>query len=249
MKKLLIVLFALGLLVGCSSATKSDKESYVIGLDDTFAPMGFKDDKGNYTGFDIELAKAVGEYLGIDFTFKSIDWNSNVLELNSKKIDLVWNGMTITDERLAKMSISDPYFEDSQALYVLKDSSIKAKDDLVGKTVGLQLGSSAEEAFGKDAVASTVKEVKKYQDNTQALTDLKAGRVDAVVVDSVVGDYYLSKQSGFLKLEDNFGIEFFGVGARTEDKELTTKINEAIKALKDNGTYQEIFDRWFKNNG
>ncbi len=237
------------LLVGCQSTTKKSESSLVIGLDDTFAPMGFKDEQGNYTGFDIELAKAVGDYLGIDFTFKSIDWNSNILELNSKKIDLIWNGMTITDKRLNEMAITEPYFEDAQALYVLKGSSIQSKEDLKDKIIGLQLGSSAEEAFNQDEIASKVKETKKYQDNVQALSDLKAGRVDAVVVDSVVGDYYLSKQSGFVKLDDNFGVEYFGIGARKGETDLVNKINEAIKALKENGEYQKIYDRWFKNNG
>lgn len=248
MKKLMIALMVTLLLVGCQS-TKKNEKTYVIGMDDTFAPMGFKDEQGNYTGFDVELAKAVGDYLGVEFTFKSIDWNSNVLELNSKKIDLIWNGMTITDKRISEMAISDPYYEDTQALYVLKDSGIKTKEDLKGKVIGIQLGSSADEAFAKDPISASVKEIKRYQDNVQTMSDLKAGRLDAVVLASTAGDYYIAKtkETVFLKLTDRFAIEYVGIGARKEDTELIEQINQAIQALKDNGEYQKIYDRWFKS--
>lgn len=242
------LLLAIGL-VGCGNSSSSDKTTYIIGLDDTFAPMGFKDEKGEYTGFDIDLAKAVAEEMGITFEFKSIDWNSATLELTSKKIDLIWNGMSITPERQEKLAISKPYFQGNQTIYVTENSTLAKKADLEGKVIGIQLGSSAQVAFDADPIAQKVKDITKYQDNTQAMIDLKAGRVDAVILDSMVGDYYTAQQPGYKKLNESFATEDMGIGARKDDAAFIEKIDAAIATLKSNGVYDEIYKKWFGGQG
>ncbi|MGL5042922.1 MAG: amino acid ABC transporter substrate-binding protein [Culicoidibacterales bacterium] len=250
MKKLLylfsVILLAGGLLASCAKTAKtSEGTSYIIGLDDTFAPMGFKDAQGEYTGFDIELAKAVGENLGITFAFKSINWDSATLELTSKKIDLIWNGMSITPKRQAEMAISKPYFVGNQTIYTTDKSPILTKADLANKLIGIQLGSSAQTAFDADPISKSVKTITKYQDNTQAMLDLKAGRVDAVILDSMVGDYYTSQQPGYKKVNESFAKEDMGIGARKDDDALIAKIDSAIEQLRTDGTYDKIYQKWF----
>lgn len=222
-------------------------KSIVVGLDDNFPPMGFKDEKNELVGFDIDLAKEAGKRLGAEVTFKPIDWNAKEAELNGKRVDVLWNGLTITEERKANILFTTPYLENRQIVVVLDKSPIKAKADLSGKVVGVQDGSSAVEAVAKDeATAKSLKELKKFGDNVTALMDLSAGRLDALVVDEVVGRYYTSKKPGeYRVLDENFGTEDYGVGTRKDDTELMSKIQKAMDDMKADGTAAKISTQWF----
>ncbi|WP_434511156.1 transporter substrate-binding domain-containing protein [Desulfitobacterium sp. AusDCA] len=245
------------LLAGCGStnagttATTSDApQKIVVGLDDNFPPMGFRDEKNNLVGFDIDLATEAAKRLGMQVEFKPIDWNSKEVELNSKKIDVLWNGLTITEERKKNIAFTKAYMENRQIIVVLPNSNIKTKANLAGKTVGVQDGSSSVDALNNDAATlKTFKELKKYSDNVNALLDLKAGRVDAVVVDEIVGRYYTNKKPGeYTILSDNFGSEEYGVGLRKEDTQLLEKIQKALDDMKKDGKAAEISQKWFGEN-
>ena len=220
----------------------------VVGLDDNFPPMGFRDEKGQLVGFDIDLAKEAAKRLGVEVEFKPIDWNAKEAELSGKRVDALWNGLTITDERKKNIAFSAPYMENHQIIVVKGGSPIKTKADLAGKLIGVQDGSSAVDAIGKDeATAKSFKDMKKYGDNVTALMDLSTGRVDAVVLDEVVGRYYTSKKPGEYKvLEENFGSEDYGVGLRKDDTELLAKLDNALDAMKTDGTAQTIYAKWFE---
>ncbi len=170
-----------------------DKKTIILGLDETFPPMGFRDSKTNeIIGFDIDLAKEAASRLGVELILQPIDWDSKELELNNKKIDMIWNGMSITDERIEEMFLSKPYVANAQVIIVSKDSDIKAKKDLAGKTVGLQKGSSALDAVKADEdVFKSIGNIAEYEENVSAYLDLKAGRIDAFVVDKVVGEWII----------------------------------------------------------
>jgi len=169
-----------------------DKGTLVLGLDDSFPPMGYRDDNNEIVGFDIDLAKEVAARLGVELVLQPIDWNSKEMELNSGNIDCIWNGMTITDERIDTMFIPKAYIANEQIIIVGEGCGIETKADLEGKIVGLQAGSSALEALTSDtATYESVKEVIEYADNVAAYLDLKAGRIDALVVDSIVGYYII----------------------------------------------------------
>ena len=169
-----------------------DKGTLVLGLDDSFPPMGYRDDNNEIVGFDIDLAKEVAARLGVELVLQPIDWNSKEMELNSGNIDCIWNGMTITDERIDTMFIPKAYIANEQIIIVGEGCGIETKADLKGKIVGLQAGSSALEALTSDtATYESVKEVIEYADNVAAYLDLKAGRIDALVVDSIVGYYII----------------------------------------------------------
>ncbi|MCL2656513.1 MAG: amino acid ABC transporter substrate-binding protein [Betaproteobacteria bacterium] len=219
----------------------------VVGLDDNFPPMGFRNEKHELTGFDIDMAKEAARRLGMEVEFKPIDWNAKEAELNSKRVDVLWNGLTITEKRKEKIAFTRPYLENRQIIVVTGESSIMSKADLAGKTVGVQEGSTAVEAVQRDAeTLRTFKELKQFGDNVTALLDLKAGRLDALVVDEVVGRYYTAKKPGeYVILEDHFGTEEYGVGVRKDDLTLLAKLQEAIDSMKRDGTSARISTQWF----
>lgn len=233
-----------------SVASALDKDTLVVGLDDTFAPMGFKDEKGELVGFDIDLAKAVGEKLGKEIEFQTIDWSMKETELNAGNIDFIWNGYTITESRKTQVSFGTPYLKNRQIIITLADSEVNSKADLAGKTVAAQTGSSAVDAISEEPeVLATFKDGKPvtYESNNDVLMDLEAGRVDAAVADEVIVRYYISKkgEEKFKVLEEDFGDEEYGVGMRQSDTELVEAFNKVYAELKEEGTLAEISTKWF----
>lgn len=218
----------------------------VVGLDDNFPPMGFRDEKGALVGFDIDLAREAAKRLGAEVEFKPIDWNAKEAELGGKRVDVLWNGLTITEPRKEKIAFTAPYLENRQIVIVTAQSAVKTKADLAGKVIGVQEGSSAVEAIDKDPAGKTVKQLKKFGDNVTALMDLTAGRLDALVVDEVVGRYYTAKKPGeYAILDEHFGTEEYGVGVRKDDAELLGKIQKAMDEMKKDGAAARISNQWF----
>lgn len=228
MKRYVMMMFTtiavLALLVGCGtkSGSKSgndgnqgEQKEIVIGIDDKFAPLGFRDESNEIVGFDIDYARAAAEKMGITVKFQPIDWKTKETELSSGRIDLIWNGYTITDERKEKVLFTKPYLKNAQVVATLADSELTTLADLEGKVVGLQALSSAAEALGANSIESKIKTVSEFGDNVLALTDLKTGRLDAVVIDEVVIDYYMSKEEGTFKvLDESLAPEEYGVGVK-----------------------------------
>lgn len=254
-KKLIVVALAgtmvLGL-SGCGKSTKStlNKSEIVIGFDNTFVPMGFKDEKGEDTGFDVELAKEVFKRLGKQVKFQNIDWSMKETELSSKNIDLIWNGYSITDERKEKVQFSDPYLDNSQIIVTLANSAVSTKADLKGKKVGTQSQSSSLEALNKEEdVVKGLKDGKPVLFDTfnDAFMDLEAGRTDAIVADEILARYYIAQrgESKYKVLSDNFGNEQYAVGARKDDKDLIDSINKTLKEMKSDKTSGKISEKWF----
>lgn len=169
-----------------------EKGNLVLGLDDSFPPMGFRDDSNNIVGFDIDLATEVCKRIGVKLVLQPIDWDAKEMELSTGNIDCIWNGMTINDERVANMYFTKAYIANEQIVIVPTKSQIKKIDGLKGKIVGLQKGSSSLEALSKHDVFDEVKSITEFADNVTAFLDLKANRVDAFVVDSVAGRYIMA---------------------------------------------------------
>lgn len=256
---LLLVVMSGLLLTGCGNTGTQDAgkkaetktpQKIVIGLDDTFAPMGFRDDNNNLVGFDIEMAKEAASRLNMEIEFRPIDWNSKEVELNSKKVDVLWNGLTITEDRKKNIAFTKPYMANQQIIIVPANSTIKTKADLAGKVVGTQDGSTGVDAINKEPqVQKTFKELKLYGDFSQALMDLKTSRLDAVVIDEVVGRYYETKKPGeYAILTDTFGTEDYGVGFRKEDTALLNQFDKVLDDMKADGTAAKISEKWFGKN-
>lgn len=229
-----------------------EKKQFIVGLDDTYAPMGFRDEKGEIVGFDIDLAKEVAKRMGVTAIFKPCEWDGIIFDLKSKKIDLVWNGLGITEERKKQIGFSKSYFQGGQIIITRVNTNIQNLNDLKGKTLGVQLGSISLNALEKTSVFNSIKKIIKYGDNVEALLDLEAGRIDAVVLGSEVGQYYLTKnkKSEFKILDEKVEDKGAGVGVgmRIEDTTLINEVDRLLDEMKKDGTFALIAKKWFGEN-
>ena len=256
----LMMMFSV-LFVGCGGGTDANtdvdtslddikaKGQLILGLDDSFPPMGFKNESGEIVGFDIDVATAVCEILGVELVLQPIDWNSKEMELNTGNIDCIWNGMSVSPERMEAMSMSVPYMDNHMALVVLPDSGIQSVADMAGKTLAVQTGSTAEEALDAPEGAelkAAVKGVNGFADNLTALMDLETGASDAVLIDDVVANYLITTSGKKMVVLDDFlYAENYAIGFRKADVALTEAVNEAMRELKANGKLAEIATEWF----
>ena len=226
--------------------------SITIGFDNTFVPMGFEEKNGQYAGFDIDLAQAVSEKLGIQIKFQPIDWDMKETELQNGTIDAIWNGYTATDERREKVAFTIPYMENQQVLVSKKSQNIHSVQDMTDKVLGAQAGSSGYLNFeGQlELLKNRVKDQKanQYQSFNEALIDLKNDRIDALLIDRVYANYYLQSEgilNDYNVFSAGFESEAFAVGVRPADKTLLDALNQAFVALYQEGKFQEISQKWF----
>ena len=251
MVSLVLLLMMAGLvLTGCGTAsTKAPvQKKIIIGLDDSFPPMGFRDEKNNIVGFDIDMAREAGKRLGMEVEFKPIDWSSKEAELNGKRIDALWNGMNITEKRKENILFSEPYMDGKQVIFLAKGSSAKSLDDLKGKVVGIQNSSTADEIVEANAeMKASFKEVRKYDDCIAAFMDLQSGRIDAVITDEIFGRYFISKNPDtFVLLDKAIGeVGVLGIGFRKDDKALRDQVQKVLDEMKKDGTSAKISKQWF----
>lgn len=227
-------------------------ESYVIGLDDTFAPMGFRDDNGDLVGFDVDLANAMADLYDWNLDFQAIDWSLKETELNSGNIDMIWNGYGITPEREEQVLFSEPYYMSSQLVVSQAGSGIDELEDLEGKTIATQSGSTAlsfMENWPNDLYNRLAEEPVLYPDYNQVFSDLDAGRVDSLYVGEVYGLYVMNLRGSdqYDYFVDETSTEPMGVGMRFEDEELKEALDAGFQRLKENGTYDQISSKWFGN--
>lgn len=248
-------------LTGCGDDKKKDEKKggdlgttkagvLTVGLDDTFAPMGYRE-KGKLVGFDIDLAKAVGKKMGYKVKFRPISWDAKDLELKSRKIDCIWNGMSITPEREKKMSLSKKYLNNKILLMTNKKNvKIEKETDLNKYKIGTQADSSALQVLQKKEEYSNFKEnITEYKDYDKAILDLKAGRTDVIAIDQVLGEFKNKNMKGILSVcKYDLGNDFYVIGFRKGDTKLRDEVNKAIKALIDNGEAEEISKKWFGKN-
>lgn len=263
MKKRLLVKVLSGvmavafLFTGCGSTDKTGSDQswdkikeageLVLGLDDSFPPMGYRDDNNEIVGYDIDLAKEVASRLDIKLKLQPINWDSKEQELNTENIDCIWNGFTMTDELKKNLLFSDAYMNNQQVLVVMADSKYNSEADLAGKSIALQAGSSAKNALDSRAdFKASLKEAVELKDNTLCLMDLQTGNVDAVVMDEIVARYFIQmKGEKYRVLDKGLAAEEYGIGFRKNDIELMTKINDTLKEMAKDGTIAKISEKWF----
>lgn len=228
------------------------QKSITVGFDNTFVPMGFEEKNGDYAGFDIELAKYVSKKLGITVHFQPIDWDMKETELQNGTIDAIWNGYSATDERREKVAFTIPYMQNTQILVVKKTSGIHSVEDMTGKVLGAQNGSSGMLDFEEhpEVLKNRVKggDADQYQSVNEAIIDLKNDRIDALLIDRVYADYYLTTEGiadQYDTIPSGFESESFAVGVRPADKKLLEALNQAFKELYQEGIFQQISQKWF----
>lgn len=247
---ILAVLFAASLLVaGCGSQTKQAQPSTAkvlrSGAETTFPPFEFEDEKSKeYTGFDIELIKAIGKQMGYEVKIASLGFDALIPALDAGQIDVITSAMTITEDRAKKVNFSNPYYQSGLSIVVKKDNTtIKGFNDLLGKRIAVQIGTTGSET------AKTIKDakVRDFNSATEAYMELKAGGVDAVVNDLPVNQYYLAKggDKDAKIVGEVLNSESYGIAVSKKNPELTAKINKALDELKANGEYGKIYEKWF----
>jgi polar amino acid transport system substrate-binding protein len=225
-----------------------DAGKLILGFDASFPPMGYTQDDGSFAGFDLDVAAEAVKILGVELELQPIDWSAKDLELNvARSIDCIWNGFTITEDRRETINYSIPYLGNAQVHVIRADSGFESLDDLAGKPLVLQAGSSAVDAL-EDApeFAATLSEVAEFGDYMVALLDLEQGGVDAVLMDTVVANYYITEKGANLSiLGEALVPEQFGIGFRKGDIALTDAVNAALIELKASGVLGEISTKWF----
>jgi len=255
LKRILCIVFVLVLALSLTFAFSScavpqglkTPGTVVIGLDATFPPMGYTDASGNIIGFDCDLAKAVFAKVGVTVQFQPIQWSNLVNELNTRKVDVIWNGVTITSERQSQLLMSDPYMNNKQVVMVPIDSAINSIDDLAGKNVVAQDQSTAVDAINASTVATTIK-LTTLADNVTCMTELQQGKADAFVLDKVVADWMLTQGdngANFRLLSDTMADEQYGVAVRKGNTDLMDMIEQGMDACLRDGTLAAISTQWF----
>ena len=259
--KVLIVLALLSIVIsGCGAKDKTvdvwstieERGSIIVGLDDTFVPMGFRDNSGEFTGFDVEMAREAIRRIGTEIEFQPVDWNLKEQELDSGNIDMIWNGYSINDERKEKVNFTKPYLDNKQIIVALNESDINTKEDLKERIVATQNSSSSLAAIEAEGALPGFKngEVILFDTYNEAFMDLEAKRVEAVVADAVLARYYIAErgEEKYKIVDGDFGDEEYGVGIRKGDKTLLEKLNKALDEMKADGTAEAISVKWFGEN-
>ena len=218
----------------------------IVGFDQDFPPMGFVGDNGEYTGFDLDLAKEVASRLGLEYKAQPIAWDSKDMELESGNIDCIWNGFTITG-REDDYTWTTPYMANKQVFVVANDSDIKSQADLAGKVVEVQADSSAEAALKENQdLANTFRQLLTTPDYNTAFMDLEQGAVDAVAMDVIVAGYQIKQRNADFKiLDDSLSEEEYGIGFKKGNTELRDKVQGALEEMAADGTLAKISDEWF----
>ena len=271
MKKISLAVFAmmmvamLAVFAGCSSSSDTnsgtadsgtaqdnslqnvlDKGTLVLGLDDSFPPMGFRDENNNIVGFDIDVATEVANRMGVELKLQPIEWSTKEMELNTGSVDCLWNGLSIDDERKQAMDLSEPYMTNRMVLVVLNDSEYTAQASLAGKTIGVQNGSTAEKILGESDFSKTIGNTIGFKDNVTAFMELETKGIDAIFMDEVVANYAITSQNkDFKVLEDGLTEEEYAVGFKKGNTALKNEVQKYIDEMKADGTMTQISEKWF----
>ena len=230
-------------------AKTTDGGTLIVGFDQDFPPMGFVGDDGEYTGFDLELAQEVAKRLGLEYKAQPIAWDSKDMELESGNIDCIWNGFTMTG-REDDYTWTEPYMANQQVFVVANDSDINSQADLAGKIVEVQADSTAEAAL-KEApeLTATFKELLTTADYNTAFMDLEQGAVDAIAMDVIVAGYQIQQRNADFKiLDDSLSEEEYGVGFKKGNTELRDKVQSTLEEMAEDGTLQEVSEKWFSKD-
>lgn len=230
-----------------ASQTDNKKNTFTVGFDQDFPPMGFVGDDGEFTGFDLELAAEVAKRIDKEIKYQPIAWDAKDMELKSGTIDCIWNGFTITG-REDKYTWSKPYMKNEQVFVVKADSNIESIEDLAGKTVEVQADSSAEAALKEDPeLVATFTELKTVADYNTGFMDLEMGGVDAIAMDSVVANYQIKKRgdTGFVVLDDPLSSEEYGIGFKLGNESLRDEVQAVLDEMKADGTMKTVSEKWF----
>lgn len=249
MKKFLALLMTLVCVLSfaaCGSG-KSSQKTFKMGIDPEYPPFSYMGDNGEYTGFDVEICKAVCEKLGMEFSVFEVNWDEKLVQLDAKECDCVWAGMTILDSmKKAGYVLSAPYYSNTQVFLVKEDSGITSVKDLEGKDVAVMLGTSGDELLNTDLkdMADSFNKIITCDSFLKCFTELGGNAVDGVFVDYPVAVSYARENAGYKVIDENLGAEEYGIAFRAGDEELCASIEKAVAELVKDGTYKKIAEKY-----
>ena len=249
---LLAISMAAGVLTGCGS--KGSDKTFTVGFDAEFPPYGYRDDNGEYVGFDLDLAAEVCKRQGWELVKQPIDWDAKDMELSSGAIDCIWNGFTMNGREDA-YTWTEPYVDNSQVFVVAAASGVQNKEELAGKVVAVQKDSSAlaalndEENADNIALRDSFAQLIEYADYNTAFMDLEQGAVDAVAIDIGVAQYQIAQREAgkfvMLQGEDNkLAVEQYAVGFLKGNDELRDTVQKTLDEMAADGTFTQIAEKW-----
>ncbi|HHV41823.1 MAG TPA: amino acid ABC transporter substrate-binding protein [Clostridiaceae bacterium] len=225
-----------------------EKGKIVMGLDDNFPPMGYRDENNEIVGFDVDLATEVASRLGVELELLPIDWKMKQNELDAGNVDLLWNGYSFTEERNEDNTLSAPYLANDQVVVVMSASGVTDLAGLADKTLALQEESSAEQALdAAEKFKASLADIVPFRDNVTAFLDLESGNSDALLIDKVVAEYYVSQknEADYMILGESLAPETYVIGFRKGEVAFKDKIEETLRDMKADGKLAEIATEWF----
>lgn len=251
-KKILIIIgiiVIIGIILGISINKPKDENTFILGMDDSFPPMGYRNENNELVGFDIDLANEVCKKMGMKLKTQTISWAAKEQELDSGNIDCIWNGFGYTEDRNNAMTLSKPYVKDKSMFVVKEGSNYENQYELKGKKIGVQSGSTQEKRLNESNYGKELGEIIGYTDYLTALMDLETGNIDAVYMSQISGDYIIEKQNKEFKTFDATGIgeESKGmvIAFKKGNTELKDKVEKALEELKQEGKLKELSEKWF----
>ena len=222
-----------------------DAGKFVLGLDATFKPMGYTDENNEIVGFDNDLAEAVCEKLGVELVKEPINWDTKEQDLSVGKIDCIWNGLSVSPSREEAFNLSEPYMKNAMVFVVPESSDINSVDDLAGKKVIVQNGSTAQDTLAASELAANM-EISSIATNVEALQQMDINLVDAVFMDEVVAQYEIQNSGkAYRILDEGLSEEEYAIAFRKEDQALRDEVQKILSELKADGTVGEISTKWF----
>ncbi len=251
-KKILIIIgiiVIIGIILGISINKPKDENTFILGMDDSFPPMGYRNENNELVGFDIDLANEVCKKMGMKLKTQTISWAAKEQELDSGNIDCIWNGFGYTEDRNNAMTLSKPYVKDKSMFVVKEGSNYENQYELKGKKIGVQSGSTQEKRLNESNYGKELGEIIGYTDYLTALMDLETGNIDAVYMSQISGNYIIEKQNKEFKTFDATGIgeESKGmvIAFKKGNTELKDKVEKALEELKQEGKLKELSEKWF----
>ncbi|WP_300752876.1 basic amino acid ABC transporter substrate-binding protein [uncultured Brachyspira sp.] len=240
-KIIIAVSIILTVFIGCQK--KEDKNKLYVGTNAEFEPFEYREGD-NIVGFDIDLINEIAKLIGAEIEVVDMQFDGLLPALEAKKIDLIVAGMTATEERKQFVNFSEPYYNSKQSIVVLSNNTdISSFDNFAGKKVGVVLG------YTGDILVSemTNVEVQKFNATSETILALKSQKVDAVVLDYEPAKNYVAQNSELKLIETDSATEEYSIAMRKDDTELLTKVNDALKTINENGTYETLINKYFEN--
>ena len=242
---LALVLVMTFVFTACGANKTSDV--FRVGIDDTYPPMEYRDEAGNYAGFDVELAQEIAKRMNKELEFVPTAWTAIFTALSSNKYDCIISSLSITEERKKTIAYTRPYIANNQVIIVNKDNAeIASEKDLGDRIVAVQMGTTSDDACVEFQKTTPFKEYKKYEGMIQALNDLKIGRVEAVVTDLVIGKYFVANDmESFNLVSTTLPNEPIAVGFDIKNKEACAEVDKILEGMMNDGSLGKISEKWF----